>query len=47
MRVHIITHGCQMNSADSELVARILHDSGCDTTAGNVEEADAVLINTW
>lgn len=46
-RVHIITHGCQMNSSDSDLVARILSDHGYDTAASSVDEADAVLINTW
>ncbi|GBF91424.1 hypothetical protein Rsub_04164 [Raphidocelis subcapitata] len=44
--VHIITHGCQMNVSDSELVARLLSDSGYDPRAASVEAADAVLINT-
>lgn len=54
-RVHIVTHGCQMNVSDSDLVRRILHDAGWDPFfgAGDAppasppeETADVLLINT-
>ena len=41
----IETYGCQMNVADSEVVASIMEMQGyhlCDT----LEEADAVFVNT-
>ncbi|MBQ2510724.1 MAG: tRNA (N6-isopentenyl adenosine(37)-C2)-methylthiotransferase MiaB [Bacteroidales bacterium] len=43
--IYIESYGCQMNFADSEVIAAILTQAGyalCDT----VEEADFVLINT-
>lgn len=43
--VYIETYGCQMNVADSELVASILNDSGFQITA-IAEEADIILLNT-
>ena len=43
--VYIETYGCQMNVADSELVASILNDSGFEITA-TAEEADIILLNT-
>ncbi len=42
---YIETYGCQMNVADSEVVAAILQTAGCDIT-DSVEKADVVLLNT-
>lgn len=44
-RVYIETYGCQMNVADSEVVAAIMKMTGYDVTE-QLDEADAVLINT-
>ncbi|MEM1041873.1 MAG: tRNA (N6-isopentenyl adenosine(37)-C2)-methylthiotransferase MiaB [Bacteroidota bacterium] len=44
-RVYIETYGCQMNVADSELVASILGAEGYGLTQQE-DEADVVLINT-
>jgi tRNA-2-methylthio-N6-dimethylallyladenosine synthase len=44
-RFYIESYGCQMNFADSEVVASILHNEGYGATR-NVEEADLVFINT-
>lgn len=44
-KVYIESYGCQMNFADSEVVASILSQDGFDTTE-NFNEADLVLINT-
>lgn len=44
-RFYIESYGCQMNFADSEIVASILNDSGFDATS-YPEEADLILINT-
>ena len=44
-RLFIETYGCQMNSADSEVVASIMEMAGY-TLAESLEEADAVLLNT-
>lgn len=44
-KFYIESYGCQMNFADSEIVASILQDSGFGAT-GNVEEADLILLNT-
>jgi len=44
-RVFIETYGCQMNSADSELVAGVLRRAGY-SPAARPEEADVVLLNT-
>lgn len=41
----IETYGCQMNVADSEVVASILGMAGYVST-DNIEEADAILLNT-
>lgn len=43
--LHIETYGCQMNVADSEVVASVMKMAGY-TTVNNVEDADAVLLNT-
>ncbi len=44
-KLYIESYGCQMNFADSEIVASILLDNGFQTT-GNYKEADVVFINT-
>lgn len=44
-RVRIETYGCQMNSADSEVVAAVLQMVGYDLTEDD-REASAVVINT-
>ena len=41
----IETYGCQMNVADSEVVASIMQMAGYEVTE-NMEEADAVFLNT-
>ena len=41
----IETYGCQMNVADSEVVASVMQMAGYETTE-NIDEADAVLLNT-
>ena len=41
----IETYGCQMNVADSEVVASIMQMDGFDATE-NINEADAILVNT-
>ena len=43
--IYIETYGCQMNFADSEVIAAILEKSGY-TVCGSAEEADFILINT-
>jgi tRNA-2-methylthio-N6-dimethylallyladenosine synthase len=44
-KLYIESYGCQMNFADSEIVASILKDQGFETT-GDYSEADVVFINT-
>lgn len=44
-RFYIESYGCQMNFADSEVVASILNERGFGATR-NFEEADLVLLNT-
>ncbi len=44
-RFYIESYGCQMNFADSEVVASILNKEGYGATR-NLEEADLVFINT-
>ncbi|PST85269.1 tRNA (N6-isopentenyl adenosine(37)-C2)-methylthiotransferase MiaB [Pedobacter yulinensis] len=44
-KLYIESYGCQMNFADSEIVASILMDQGFETT-GNYFDADVVFINT-
>ena len=41
----IETYGCQMNVADSEVVASIMEMAGY-TMTDNIEDADAILLNT-
>ncbi len=44
-KLYIETYGCQMNVADSEVVASVMQMAGYETTE-NIDEADAVLLNT-
>lgn len=44
-RFYIESYGCQMNFADSEIVASILNKEGFGATR-NLEEADLIFINT-
>ena len=44
-KLHIETYGCQMNVADSEVVASVMKMVGYDTCE-KVEEAHAVFLNT-
>jgi tRNA-2-methylthio-N6-dimethylallyladenosine synthase len=44
-KFYIESYGCQMNFADSEIVASILKDNGFGATR-NFEEADLILLNT-
>jgi tRNA-2-methylthio-N6-dimethylallyladenosine synthase len=44
-KVYIETYGCQMNIADSEVVASILLKAGYNPTE-NIDDADLILINT-
>lgn len=44
-RLFIETYGCQMNVADSEVVASIMQMDGY-TLCETIEEADAILVNT-
>ena len=44
-KFHIISYGCQMNFADSEVVASILDDIGYNHT-DNIENSNLILLNT-
>ncbi len=44
-KLYIESYGCQMNFADSEIVASILQNVGFDTTS-DIAEADLVFLNT-
>jgi tRNA-2-methylthio-N6-dimethylallyladenosine synthase len=44
-RFYIESYGCQMNFADSEVVASILNQEGFGATR-NLEEADLIFVNT-
>ncbi|KGN78188.1 (dimethylallyl)adenosine tRNA methylthiotransferase [Porphyromonas gulae] len=44
-KLYIETYGCQMNVADSEVVASIMQMDGYSLT-DNVDEADTILVNT-
>jgi tRNA-2-methylthio-N6-dimethylallyladenosine synthase len=44
-KVYIETYGCQMNVADSELMAGVLLGKGYEL-APNAEDADVILVNT-
>src|SRR5690242_14414632 len=45
MKYHLITYGCQMNTADSEEMAQPLKDQGFTQTA-DPQQADVILMNT-
>ncbi len=45
MKYHLITYGCQMNTADSEEMSRPLESFGLLPTA-EPEEADVIMMNT-
>src|SRR5687768_13180973 len=44
-KFYIESYGCQMNFADSEIVASILMDNGFGATQ-DLEQADLILLNT-
>jgi len=44
-KLYIETYGCQMNVADSEIVASVMKGAGY-TITGTINEADLILINT-
>ena len=44
-KLYIETYGCQMNVADSEVVASVMQMAGYET-CDSIDEADAVLLNT-
>ena len=45
MKVLIETYGCQMNTADSELIMGILNSAGFES-AHSLDEADVIILNT-
>ena len=45
-KLYIETYGCQMNVADSEVVASVMQMAGYEAT-DDVDQADAVFLNTW
>ncbi|MBR6980270.1 MAG: tRNA (N6-isopentenyl adenosine(37)-C2)-methylthiotransferase MiaB [Prevotella sp.] len=44
-KLYIETYGCQMNVADSEVVASVMQMAGYETT-DNADDADAIFLNT-
>jgi tRNA-2-methylthio-N6-dimethylallyladenosine synthase len=44
-RIYLETYGCQMNEADSELIAGVLEAAGLEIV-GRPEDADVLLLNT-
>ena len=44
-KLYIETYGCQMNVADSEVVASVMQMAGYETT-DTIDDADAVMLNT-
>ena len=44
-KLFIETYGCQMNVADSEVIASVMKMAGYDITE-QLDEADAVFLNT-
>ncbi|MDE5920563.1 MAG: hypothetical protein K2G82_02975 [Paramuribaculum sp.] len=45
LKLFIETYGCQMNSADSEVIAAVMEMAGYELS-NDLESADAVLLNT-
>ncbi|MCS5587374.1 MAG: tRNA (N6-isopentenyl adenosine(37)-C2)-methylthiotransferase MiaB [Porticoccaceae bacterium] len=45
-KLHIVTHGCQMNEYDSSRMADLLGDSHNMVSTDNADEADVLLLNT-
>jgi tRNA-2-methylthio-N6-dimethylallyladenosine synthase len=45
-KLHIVTHGCQMNEYDSSRMADLLGDSHNMVSTDNPDEADVLLLNT-
>lgn len=45
MKYHIETYGCQMNSADSEIVASILEGAGMEYSS-DINQANLIMLNT-
>jgi tRNA-2-methylthio-N6-dimethylallyladenosine synthase len=46
MRVHVATHGCQMNEYDSEKIVEVLVDAFGAEPVGDPDSADVLLLNT-
>ena len=44
-QLFIETYGCQMNVADSEVIASVMKMAGYET-CDDLEQADAILLNT-
>ena len=44
-KFYIETYGCQMNAADSEVVAAIMQTTDCEIT-DHIEDAEIIIINT-
>ena len=45
MKFYIETYGCQMNVADSEVVAAVMQTTEAELT-DNLHEADIIILNT-
>ncbi|MGB1333353.1 MAG: tRNA (N6-isopentenyl adenosine(37)-C2)-methylthiotransferase MiaB [Porticoccaceae bacterium] len=45
-KLHIVTHGCQMNEYDSSRMADLLGESHNMVATDNADEADVLLLNT-
>ena len=45
-KLHIVTHGCQMNEYDSSRMRDLLGDSHQMVATEDPEEADVLLLNT-
>ena len=45
-KLYIETYGCQMNVADSEVVASVMQMAGYETTE-TLDEADGGFLNAW
>lgn len=46
MRAKILTFGCSMNQSDSEVISRLVRDSGFDLVYGEDDFADVFILNT-